>query len=67
MAVATKMSANKSFNEQNKSCSRALSKNCFMLIVRISSYGCAGKSGGQERSVYAQGAAESNSSFLSAL
>ena len=43
-------------------------KNLFMLSVRISSYGCTGKFGGQEKCVrVARGAAESNSSFLSAL
>ena len=45
-----------------------LIKNLFMLSVRISSYDARGKFGEHERCVrVARGAAESNSSFLSAL
>ena len=45
-----------------------LVKNLFMFSVRISSYGALGKFGEHEKCVrVAQGAAESNSSFLSAL
>ena len=45
-----------------------LVKNLFMFSVRISSYGARGKFEGHEKCVrVARGAAESNSSFLSAL
>ena len=45
-----------------------LVKNLFMFSVRLSSYGARGKFGEHETCVrVARGAAESNSSFLSAL